>query len=108
MPSSPYALDLRDRAVAPRCPYCHDQISPAPQLTCDTCPTTYHAECARSVGGRCVIRGCAGRAEPRLGWLGWLLLCAHVGYVLLWCTLAGLTVAGFVFTLAEWLLGTPL
>ncbi|MBL4844156.1 MAG: hypothetical protein JKY65_01410 [Planctomycetes bacterium] len=44
---------------APRCPYCHDQLSSAEaETTCGECSTRHHAECIRELG-RCATYGCS-------------------------------------------------
>lgn len=57
------AVDPQLRAHAQallRCPYCHDDLTPALAVACGVCATLHHEECYAEYG-RCAVLGCRGR-----------------------------------------------
>ena len=54
-------LVAKDNKICPICPYCDGELeSDIPLVTCGTCATPHHANCAKSAGEKCTVYSCAG------------------------------------------------
>ena len=62
------ASELPLRVSTPRCPYCHDEVTPqSSKRACATCMTWQHAECWDEHGACAACQGALDATDPALG-----------------------------------------